>query len=60
MLTHTYTSIIEAGRSVAYKNGVPLDVAMLWVRQAIASGHIVIVKNVNNVSHGYPLFPQSE
>jgi hypothetical protein len=44
MLNHTYTSIIEAARSVAYRNKVPLDVAMLWVRQAIASGHIVIIK----------------
>lgn len=43
-MAHEYPSLACAARSIAYKNGVPLDVAMLWARQAVSDGAIVISK----------------
>lgn len=40
---HEYPTLICAARSIAYKNGMPIDVAMLWARQGLADGTIVII-----------------
>lgn len=38
-----YETQISAANSLAHKNGVPLDVAMLWARQNIVEGSITII-----------------
>ena len=38
-----YETLISAARSIAYKNGVPLDIGMLWARQGVAGGQITII-----------------
>lgn len=37
-----YETLVSAANSIAHKNGVPLEVGMLWARQNVAEGSIVI------------------
>ena len=41
---HSYKSLAEAARSIAYRNKVDIDTAMHWARQGVADGTVVIEK----------------
>jgi len=45
-----YETIVSAANSIAHKNGVPIDVGMLWARQNIADGAIVITGRGKDIS----------
>jgi hypothetical protein len=49
-MCHEYETLVRAADSIAHKNGVDIGTAMLWAKQNVADGCIVITGKIKEQS----------